>query len=99
MIESIERLSNAGISENDILEMDKIVSMADINHLYKDKHRYKQNLMDDLQKYGNLKLAIKHLEDKRRKINLKFRKKTLNPQWQKQKRKNKSSRINDTIQK
>ena len=39
--------------------------MAGINHnLYKDKHRYKQTLID-LQKYGNLKLAIKKLKDRK----------------------------------
>lgn len=27
--------------------------LADVGHLYKDKDKYKQNLMDDLQKYGN----------------------------------------------
>jgi hypothetical protein len=78
VIASIERLSHAGISENDILTIDKIVSMSGTNHyrLYKDKRRYKQNLIDDLQKYGNLKLAIKNIEDKRKKINLKTHKKT-----------------------
>ncbi len=35
------------------------------HHLYKDKRRYKQNLIDDLQKYGNLKLAIKNLKDRK----------------------------------
>ena len=46
-------------------------------HLYKNKSSiYKQNLIDDLQKYGNLKLAIKNLQDnKRKKINLKSKKK------------------------
>jgi hypothetical protein len=60
VIASIERLSNVGISENDIIAIDKIISLAGINsHQYKDKRKYKQNLTDDLQKYGNLKLAIK----------------------------------------
>ena len=75
MIESIGRLSNTGIDENDILTIDKIVSMTGISHLYKDKRRYKQNLIDDLQKYGNLKLAIKNLKD--RKIYLKPKKKKI----------------------
>ena len=54
-------------------------------HLYKDKSaKYKQNFMDDLQKYGNLKLAIKNLQDnKRKKINLKSVKKTQQQQRQK----------------
>ena len=62
MIVSIERLSNAGIDENAILAIDKIISMTGISHhLYKDKRQYNQNLMDDLQKYGNLNLAIKKI--------------------------------------
>jgi hypothetical protein len=50
------------------------ISISGIS-LYKDKHRYKKNLIDDLQKYGNLKSAIKNLQDKK-KINLKAGKKT-----------------------
>lgn len=62
VIKSIERLSNAEIDENAILAIDKIISMTGISHhLYKDKRQYNQNLMDDLQKYGNLKLAIKKI--------------------------------------
>ncbi len=63
IIQSIDRLSNAGIYEDDILEIEKIISMTGIQ-LYKDKPIYKQNLMDDLRKYGNLKLAIKNLKDR-----------------------------------
>ena len=38
--------------------------------LYKNKSSInKQNLIDDLQKYGNLKLAIKNLEDNKKKEN------------------------------
>jgi hypothetical protein len=48
--------------------------MTCISHLYKDKHRYIQTLINDLQKYGNLKLAIKNLE---KKINLNSKRKTL----------------------
>ena len=70
--------------------MDKIISMAGI-HIYKDKSRYKQNLMDDLQKYGNLMLAIKNLKDKQ--IVLKSKKKT---RHQKKQRKNIST-IKDKI--
>jgi len=73
VIKSIETLSNVGIYEDDIIVMDKIISMAGIN-IYKDKPMYKQNLIDDLQKYGNLKLAIKNLQDKK-KIYLKPKKK------------------------
>ena len=45
--------------------------------LYKNKSILnKQNLIDDLQKYGNLKLAIKNLQvKKKKKINLKPKKK------------------------
>lgn len=74
VIQSIERLSNVGIDEDDIIMIDKIISIVGNNYLYKD--RGKQNLIDDLQKYGNLKLAIKNLQDKRKKINLKSPKKT-----------------------
>jgi hypothetical protein len=75
VIQGIERLSNAGIDEDDIITIDQIISMTGI-YLYKDKSgRYKQNLIDDLQKYGNLKLAIKNLQDKAKKINLKSKKK------------------------
>ena len=63
IIQSIDRLSNAGIYEDDILELEKIISMTGIQ-IYKDKLMYKQNLLDDLRKYGNLKLAIKNLKDR-----------------------------------
>jgi hypothetical protein len=52
-------------------------------HLYKDITRYKQNLINDLQKYGNLNLAIKNLKGKQ--IVLKSKKKT---RHQKKQRKN-----------
>ena len=32
-------------------------------YLYKDNRVYKEALFDDLQKYGELKLAIKNLQD------------------------------------
>jgi len=54
VVQSLEKLSNVGIYEDDIIVMDKIISMAGIR-IYKDKPMYKQNLIDDLQKYGNLK--------------------------------------------
>ena len=71
MIESIERLSKAEIYEDDILAIDKILSMTGISHLYKDKHRDIQTCMNDL--IGNFKLAIKNLE---KKINLNSKRKT-----------------------
>ena len=59
--------------------------------LYKNKSiLYKQNLMDDLQKYGNLKLAVKNLEDKQ--IVLKSKKKTRN---QKKKQRKNISTVKD----
>ena len=73
IIDSISRLSSAGISEGDIVKIDKILSITDY-YLDKDKPLSKETLIDDLQKYGNLKLAIKDLEDI--KINLKSKKRT-----------------------
>ena len=73
VIESIIRLAGSGVSEDDIVKIDKILSMNDY-FLYKDKLRYKEDLIDDLQKYRNLKIAIKNLEDIE--IDLKSTKKT-----------------------
>jgi hypothetical protein len=73
IIESINRLTAAGIPEEDIVKIDRILSMT-YYYLYKDNRVYKESLFDDLQKYGNLKLAIKNLEDIER--DLKSRKKT-----------------------
>jgi hypothetical protein len=51
--------------------------MTGINLYKKKSNIYKQNLIDDLQKYGNLKLAIKKLEEyKKKKLILKSGKKT-----------------------
>jgi hypothetical protein len=63
ILESLIRLSAAGIYEDDIVKIDKILSKTDYYYLYKDKPMSKEALFDDLQKYGNLKLAIKNLED------------------------------------
>ncbi|MGI9010853.1 MAG: hypothetical protein ACR2F1_06670, partial [Nitrososphaeraceae archaeon] len=73
IIESITRLSSTGISEHDIVKIDKMLSMTEY-YRYKDKPLFKETLIDDLQKYGNLKLAIKNLEDIE--IDLKSKKKT-----------------------
>jgi hypothetical protein len=62
IIESIIRLVSAGMSEDDVVKIDKILSMNDY-YIYKDKALSKETLTDDLQKYGNLKLAIKNLQD------------------------------------
>ena len=100
VIQSIQKLSNTGINENDIIKLENIISMTSIR-LYKNKSSiYKQNLMDDLQKYGNLKLAVKNLEDKKKKkINLKSGKKIGYQQLhQKQKEKKKSSTRKATMQ-
>ena len=73
IIESITRLSGAGISEADIIKVDRILSINDY-YLYKDKPlSSKETLIADLQRYGNLKLAIKNLEEIE--INLKSKKK------------------------
>ena len=73
VLESIIRLTGSGISEEDIVNIDKILSMNDY-FLYKDKLLYKDDLINDLQKYRNLKIAIKNLEEFE--INLKSTKKT-----------------------
>jgi hypothetical protein len=75
VIDSIIRLTGSGISEEDIVNIDKILSMNDY-FLYKDKLLYIDDLINDLQKYRNLKIAIKNLEDIE--INLKSTKKTQN---------------------
>ena len=62
IVECITRLSGAGISEDDIVKIDKILSMTDY-YLYKDKPLSKESLIEDLQKYRNLKLAIDNLQD------------------------------------
>jgi hypothetical protein len=75
IIESINRLTGAGIPEEDIVKIERILSMT-YYYLYKDNRVYKEALFDDLQKYGDLKLAIKNLEDIEG--DLKTRKKTQN---------------------
>jgi hypothetical protein len=62
ILESLLRFSTAAIYEDDIVKIDKILSMTDY-YLYKDKPMSKESLIADLQKYGNLKLAIKNLQD------------------------------------
>ena len=64
------QITGAGISEDDIIKIDKILSMTD-NYPNKDKPIYKDTLIEELQKYGNLKLAIKNL--KYIEIDLKFK--------------------------
>ena len=71
IIESITRLAGAKVAEDDIVKIDKILSMTNY-YTHKDKSLYKKTLIDELQKYGNLKLAIKNLEDIQ--IDLKFKK-------------------------
>ena len=72
VIESILRLAGSGINEQDIIKIDKILSMTDY-YLNKDKPLYKETLIDDLQKYGNLKLAIKNLQEIEKDLKLKKR--------------------------
>jgi hypothetical protein len=74
IIESIIRLAGAGILEDDIIKIDKILSMTDYYYQEKGKPLYKETLINDLQKYGNLKLAVKNLEDIE--INSKSKKRT-----------------------
>jgi hypothetical protein len=73
IIESILRLAGSGINEDDIIKIDKILSMTDY-YLNKDKPLYKETLIVDLQNYRNLKLTIKNLEN--RKTELKSRKRS-----------------------
>ena len=75
-IYSIIRLAIAGIVEDDVVKIDKILSMTGYYYYSLDKDTSlssKETLIDDLQKYGNLKLAIKNLEDIE--MNLKSKKK------------------------
>jgi hypothetical protein len=67
IIESITRLAGSGISEHDIVKIDRILSMTDY-YLYKDKPRYNEILIGDLQTYGNLKPVIKNLKDTQLKL-------------------------------
>ena len=73
ILECLIRLVSAGIAEDDIVKIDKILSMTDF-YLNNDKPFSKEALKDDLQKYGNLKLAIKYLENEKK--NIKATKKT-----------------------
>jgi hypothetical protein len=77
LIYSIIRLAIAGIFEDDVVKIDKILSMTGYYYsVDKDTSlSSKETLIDDLQKYGNLKLAIKNLEDIE--MNLKSKKKRI----------------------
>ena len=70
VIEAILRLAGSGINEDDIIKIDKILSMTDY-YPNKDKPLYKETLIDDLQKYGNLKVTIKNLEETAKDLNSK----------------------------
>ena len=72
VIEGLLRLAGSGIYENDIIKIDKILSMTDY-YPNKDKPLYKETLIDDLQKYGNLKLVIKNHQDTEKDLKLKKR--------------------------
>ena len=80
VIEAILRLAGSGINEQDIIKIDKILSMTDY-YPNKDKPLYKETLIDDLQKYGNLKLAIKNLQETEK--DLKTKKRTQHKQAKK----------------
>ena len=80
VIEAILRLAGSGINEQDTIKIDKILSMTDY-YPNKDKPLYKETLIDDLQKYGNLKLAIKNLQETEK--DLKLQKRTRYKQMEK----------------
>ena len=82
VIEGILRLAGSGINEQDIIKIDKILMMTDY-YPNKDKPLYKETFIDDLQKYGNLKLAIKNLQDTEK--DLKSKEKTEDKQIKKRK--------------
>ena len=54
ILESITRLSGAGITEEDIVKIDRILLM-NYYYLYKDNSMYKEDLFNDLHRYGDLK--------------------------------------------
>jgi hypothetical protein len=91
VIESILGLAGAGIYEADIVKINKILSMTDYYYQDKDKPMSKEALIDDLQNYGNLKLAIRNLENVKK--DMEHKKKT---QYKSIKKK---SHINKTIEK
>jgi hypothetical protein len=95
IIESITRLAGSGISEDDIVKIDRILSMTEY-YLYKDKPRYKETLIDDLQKYGNLKLVIKNLKDTQ--LKLKSNKGPAEKQIKKERKKERKKKL-DTMKK
>jgi hypothetical protein len=70
VIEAILRLAGFGINEDDIVKIDKILMMTDY-YPNKDKPMYKDTLIDELQKYGNLRLTIKKLEETANDLNSK----------------------------
>ena len=72
VIEAILRLAGSEINEQDIIKIDKILSMTNY-YPNNDKPLYKETLIDDLQKYGNLKLAIKNLQETEKDLKLKKR--------------------------
>ena len=82
VIEAMLRLAGSGIYEQDIIKIDKILSMTDY-YPNKDKPLYKETLIDDIQKYGNLKLAIKNHQEAEK--DFKLQKRTLYKQMKKEK--------------
>ena len=70
VIEAMLRLAGSGIYEQDIIKIDKILMMTDY-YPNKDKSLYKETLIYDIQKYGNLKLTIKNLEETAKDLNSK----------------------------
>ena len=72
VIEALLRLAGSGIYEQDILKIDKILMMTDY-YQNKDKPLFKETLIDELQKYGNLKLVIKNHQETEKDLKLKKR--------------------------
>lgn len=86
VIESIMGLAGAGIYETDIVKINKILSMSGYSYQEGDTTLSKEALIDDLQKYGNLKLVIQNLESMKK--NIKAKKKI---QYKSRMKKNKST--------
>ena len=71
VIESIMGLAGAGIYETDIVKINKILSMSGYSYQEGDTTLSKEALIDDLQKYRNLKLVIQNHESMKKNIKAK----------------------------
>ena len=86
VIESIMGLAGAGIYETDIVKINKILSMSGYSYQEGNTTLSKEALIDDLQKYRNLKLVIQNHESMKK--NIKAKKKI---QYKTRMKKNKST--------